>query len=365
MTRNELRSKVRGAWRRLRGGELTPLRAALSVAVGLLVGVTPAFGAHIFLVLLVCVPLNLDAPVSYLAANISIPPVAPFLWLAEVEIGAWILTHHPLALDVAALRATGPWVFAKELVTGTLLFAPAVGLLGGIVTYAAVAATRKAKPRSEFEEVVARVAARYGSGSRSAYYYVRGKMLGDPVVRRAFEFAAKEPLGEVVDVGAGRGQLGILLLESKGATHVSGFDWDPAKVAEARRASKDLPASFEEGDVVTHAIPGCDCVLLIDVLHYLTDAQQDALVERAARAARSTLLIRELDPDRGWRSKATRVQESITTSAWWNRGARVRVRPISCVERALSAEGFDVTVEPCWGGTPFANVLVVGRRRTT
>jgi uncharacterized protein (DUF2062 family) len=363
LTRDELRSKLHGAWRRLRGGELTPLRAALSVGVGLLIGVTPAWGVHIFLVLFVCVPLNLDAPVSYLAANISIPPVAPFLWLAEVEIGAWVLTRHPLPLDVAALRATGPWVFAKELVTGTLLFAPAVAVLGGIATYAAVAATRKAKPASTFERAVARVAARYGSGSRSAYYYVRGKMLGDPVVRRAFELAANEPLGEVVDVGSGRGQLGILLLESNGATHVTGFDWDRAKVDEAKRASTDLSASFEEGDAVTRAIPACDSVLMIDVLHYLTDAEQDALVARAARAARRTVLIRELDPDRGWRSVTTRVQEAITTTARWNRGARIRARPIACIGRALSAGGFDVTVEPCWGSTPFANVLVVGRRR--
>ncbi len=326
-------------------------------------GVTPAFGAHIFLVLLICVPLNLDAPVSYLAANISIPPVAPFLWLAEVEIGAWLLTRHLLALDVAALRATGPWVFAKELVLGTLIFAPAIAVIGGVVTYAAVAATRRAKPRSEFEAAVARVAARYGAESRSAYYYVRGKMLGDPVVKRAFELAAKESLGEVVDVGAGRGQLGILLLESNGAMRVTGFDWDRAKIAEARRASGELSASFEEGDAVTRPIPACDSVLLIDVLHYLTDAEQEALVGRAARAARRTVLIRELDPDRGWRSVTTRVQEAITTTLRWNRGARVRVRSIACLERRLSEEGFDVTVEPCWGATPFANVLVVGRRR--
>jgi uncharacterized protein (DUF2062 family) len=338
------------------------MRAALSVAVGLLVGTTPAFGVHIFLVLLVCVPLNLDAPISYLAANISIPPIAPFLWFAEVEIGSWLLTHHSLALDVARLRATGPWMFAKELFTGTLVFAPTVAIVGGLVTYAAVAATRRAKPSSAFEEAVARVAARYASGSRWTYHYVRGKMLGDPVVRRAFEFAAKEPLGEVVDVGAGRGQLGILLLESRGATQVTGFDWDRTKIEGARRASTDLSASFEEGDVVAHPIPACDSVLLIDVLHYLTDAEQDSLVGRAARAARRTVLIRELDPDRGWRSAATRVQEAVTTTVRLNRGARVRVRSIVHIEQVLAREGFHVTVEPCWGKTPFGNVLVLGRR---
>lgn len=333
------------------------------MAAGLLIGVTPAVGAHLFLVLLLCVPLRLDAPVAYLAANISVPPVAPLLWLAELELGSWLLTRRALPLAVATLRATGPWLFAKELILGTVLFAPAIAVLGGFVTYAVVSAARAAKARSPFEDAVARVATRYASGRQWTYHYVRGKMLGDPVVRRIVELAAREPLGEVVDVGAGLGSLCLLLLDSKGATRAAGFDWDRTKVAKARRASGDLPASFEEADAVTRAIPACDSVLVIDVLHYLTDTEQDCLVTRAARAARRAVLIRELDPDRGWRSTVTRVQEAVTTTLRWNRGARICVRPIERIEQRLVREGFDVTVEPCWGSTPFGNVLVVGRRR--
>lgn len=362
MTRDELKAKLSQAWRRLRGGELTPARAALSVAVGLFVGVTPAYGAHIFLVLAICLPLGLDAPVSYLAANISIPPIAPFLWLAEVEIGAWVLTGHRLPLDVSAF-STGPWVFAKELVLGTLLFAPMMAMVGGTVTYGAVSLVRGTKPRSSFEAAVQRVATRYAKGRRSAFFYARGKMLGDPVVRRVFEMASKEPLGEVTDIGAGRGQLGILLLTSGGASRVTGFDWDEAKVKDAQEAAEGLAASFEEGDVRTRAIAACDASLVIDVLHYLTSEEQDALVERAARAARKTVLIRDLDPDRGWRSTMTRMQEAVTTSLGYNRGARVHIRPIAAIRAVLEAEGFEVEVEPCWEGTPFANVLVIGQRR--
>jgi uncharacterized protein (DUF2062 family)/SAM-dependent methyltransferase len=362
VTRDELKAKLRGAWRRLRGGELTPLRAALSVAVGLAVGVTPLWGVHIFLVLAICVPLGLDAPVSYLAANISIPPIAPFLGLAEVEIGSWLLTRHALALDVETLRAMGPWAFAKELVVGTLLFSPAMAVLGGVVTYASVSAVRGTKAPSAFEAAVLRVATRYAGGRRSAFHYARGKMLGDPVVRRVWELAAEETLGEVSDVGSGRGQLGILLLESGGATKVTGFDWDRAKVKDAGRAASGLAASFEEGDLRTHDVASCDTAVLVDVLHYLTDEEQDALLVRAARAARQRVVIRDLDPDRGWRSRMTRVQEAVTTAVRWNRGARVRVRPIACITRVLEAEGFEVVVEPCWAGTPFANVLVLGRR---
>jgi uncharacterized protein (DUF2062 family)/SAM-dependent methyltransferase len=362
VTRDVLKTRLSGAWRRLRGGELTPIRAALSVAVGLAIGVTPAFGAHMFLVFAVCLPLSLDAPVSYLAANISIPPLAPFLWLAEVEIGAIVSTGHPLGLETAALRAMGPWAFAKELLLGTLLFAPTIAVLGGAVTYLVVSAVRAARPMSSFEAAVGGVAARYAKGRRSAYFYTRGKMLGDPVVRRLWELGAEEAWGEVSDVGAGRGQLGILLLESGLATKVTGLDWDTTKVRDARCAAEGLDATFEEGNVQSHPVPSCDTALLIDVLHYLTDAEQDAVLQRAVMAARQRVVIRDIDPDRGWRSGLTRLQESITTAVRFNRGARVHVRPIACIERVLRAGGLEVTVEPCWGETPFANVLVVGRR---
>jgi hypothetical protein len=331
--------------------------------VGLAIGVTPVWGAHIFLVLAVCVPLGLDAPVAYLAANISIPPIAPFLALAEVEIGSWLFTRHALPLDAETLRALGMWSFARELVVGTLVFSPALAMVGGVVTYAAVSAVRGARAPSPFEAAVTRVASRYAAGRRSAFHYARGKMMGDPVVRRIWKLAAKEPLGEVSDIGSGRGQLGILLLESGAATRVAGFDWDEAKVKDAARAAEGLSASFEDGDLRSHEIAPCDTALLVDVLHYLTDDEQDALLVRAARAAKRTVLIRDLDPDRGWRSAMTRAQEAVTTSLRYNRGARVRVRPIACIERVLEAEGFEVRVEPCWGATPFANVLVVGRRR--
>jgi hypothetical protein len=109
-------------------------------------------------------------------------------------------------------------------------------------------------------------------------------------------------------------------------------------------------------------LPPCDTVLLVDVLHYMTDAEQDALLARAAAAARTRVVVRELDPDRGWRSTVTRLQERVTTGIGFNRGARVNARRIEAIAGPLRSAGFAVTVQPCWSGTPFSNVLVVGTR---
>ena len=58
----------------------------------------------------------------------------------------------------------------------------------------------------------------------------------------------------------------------------------------------------------------------------------------------------------------TRLQERVTTGLGYNRGARVNARHIEAIAGPLRKAGFTVTVEPCWGGTPFSNVLVVGTR---
>ena len=364
---DDFRTKVRLAWKRLRGGELTPARAAASVAVGLAIGVTPLWGFHLPLVLAVCLPLRLDAPVAYLAANISIPIIAPFLTMAEVEIGAFLLTGQALPMDLALVRARGAGLLVKEVAVGTLVFSPAMALVGGTLAFFIVRLARGATPRPEASELdlaLDRVAARYAAkGSRAAYHYVRSKLAGDPIARCVAELGATEALGDVIDAGCGRGQLGVLLLERKVATRVTGFDWDEKKLAIATRAAEGLPATFRKADLREPTLEPCDTALLIDVLHYLTVEEQDAVLRNVARAARRLVVVRELDPDRGWRSTVTRVQEALTTGVGYNRGARVNVRPIAELTRVLSGEGFAVEVSPCWGATPFSNVLIVGRRR--
>lgn len=139
----ERKELARQAWRRLRGGELTPRRAALSVAVGLVIGMTPAFGLHWLIVIAVCVPLRLDTGVAYLAANISMPFIAPFLTFAEIETGALLLHGGFIAVGPRELQKTGIGTLVAELVAGTLVLAPLVGALGGAMAYTFVAWRRR------------------------------------------------------------------------------------------------------------------------------------------------------------------------------------------------------------------------------
>ena len=77
-------------------------------------------------------------------------------------------------------------------------------------------------------------------------------------------------------------------------------------------------------------------MLIIDALHYMAPEEQRALLQRAARALRpgGRLVIRELDPSRGFRSRIAQWAERVGSRAGMNRGAiREWVDPA-----ALSAE---------------------------
>jgi O-methyltransferase involved in polyketide biosynthesis len=108
-----------------------------------------------------------------------------------------------------------------------------------------------------------------------------------------------------------------------------------------------------------------DTVLLVDVLHYFDRATQDAILVNAASRVKpgGRLLVREADTGRGWRSTMTRIEEGFFTAIKFNRGERVLFRDVAReLVPLLEARGFRCSIEPCWGGTPFSNVLLVATR---
>jgi len=373
--RASFRETLGRAWRRLRGNTLTPGRAALSVAIGLFIGTLPLPGLHMPLVLAATLPFRLDAVVAYAAANISIPPIAPFLWLASLQLGARVLRGSFVAMSAAGARELvrrGPGALLASLALGSVMFGSALAALGAAVTYIALRARgtrsvgRSASEATGLDGAIERTARRYEGATRrrGTRYYVRGKLRGDPATRAVADLA---PLGDVLDLGCGRGQLDVLLLEHASATSVLGVDWHEDKLRLARAAGSDLRATFEQSDVRTFETErSFDTVLLVDVLHYVDlDAQQSLLRSAAVRVREGgRLVIRDADAGRGWRSAVTRWSERISTAVRFNRGERIRIVDIARqIVPTLETAGFECRVEPCWSGTPFSNVLVVATRR--
>ena len=126
-----------------------------------------------------------------------------------------------------------------------------------------------------------------------------------------------------------------------------------------------LPIELTQGDARTADVPPSDTVLLIDLLHYFTVEEQDAILRRAAGAVRvgGRLLVREADTERGWRSWMTLLEEKVFTTLRFNRGERVKFRASKDLAAVMEAEGLSVEIVPAWGKTPFSNVLLIGTRK--
>ena len=222
---------------------------------------------------------------------------------------------------------------------------------------------RSSKPRQDFAATFERVTRRYRDCGRFARGYVGGKLRHDPVHRDVLALAADEAFGDVVDIGCGRGQLAVALLEAGVASSVLGLDRNAGHLRQACRAESGLAFAAALRDLTeARHVPEASTVLLVDVLYQLEAGVQLALVRTAARAARQRILIRALDPDCGMRSALTIGLERLMRRVSPHSGKHVDVVPVATLTETLSEAGFAVSITPCWQGTPFANVLIIGRR---
>jgi SAM-dependent methyltransferase len=215
----------------------------------------------------------------------------------------------------------------------------------------------------DFAPVFARVARRYRCCGRGAFGYVQGKLRYDPIHRDVLALAEEDQFGNVLDLGSGRGQLGIALLEAGLASSVVGIDRRIRHLAQARHAACGLPYYAVAQDLTLPlAVLQATTVLLIDLLYQLADDAQHAVLLAACCAAQDRIIIRTLDPDRGARSRLTVGVERLMRSVSPHSGALVNPWKVPRLLTLLIERGFVTSIAPSWGRTPFANVLIIGRR---
>ena len=214
------------------------------------------------------------------------------------------------------------------------------------------------------EAIFARTTDRYRGVDKFTFYYVASKLRRDPVNADLLALSQTETFGRVADLGCGRGQLAVALLEGGRASSVAGCDWAGPSLTRAQRAAQGLNFTARVQDLATdQTVPPCDTALLIDVLYLLGRQAALALLQAAAGAASNLVLVRTHDPSLGWRGRLTVTLEHLARRIVWNSGKQVDPISPATVAATLEAAGFTVSAAPCWRGTPYSNVLLVARRR--
>ncbi len=77
----------------------SPKKKALSIALGVFIGLSPLWGFHTIIVIFLAILLRLNKVISFAFSNISLPPFIPLVLLLSLQTGNWVLgidTHYEL-----------------------------------------------------------------------------------------------------------------------------------------------------------------------------------------------------------------------------------------------------------------------------
>jgi len=110
---------------------------ALSVSWGLFIGIAPIWGYQLLLGMPLAHYFKLNKTITFIAANISLPPMIPFIIYASLKVGE-LVTGHPLNILSRSMSSftladisTSLWVY----VMGSIVLAISMAVLGGLVSY--------------------------------------------------------------------------------------------------------------------------------------------------------------------------------------------------------------------------------------
>jgi SAM-dependent methyltransferase len=218
----------------------------------------------------------------------------------------------------------------------------------------------------------------YRAVGRFAWYFARGKLKGDPAFAAILARGLLTQRTQILDLGCGQGLLAAWLIAAQAVQlagrwprdwppapspeQLSGIEINPREVARARRALGKR-AHFLQGDIRHVDYGAVDAIVILDVLHFSDFASQELVLgrARAALAPGGVLLLRIGDAGGGWGFVMGTLIDRLVALVRRRRWLHLACRPASEWRSLLTRLGFVTEVLPMSKGTPFANVLLIGR----
>ena len=329
----------------LRTEHTSPLKVALAVGLGVFVGVSPLWGLHFALCVLLATAFRLNRVLVYAAANIGNPLTAAPILFAELQIGHRVLQGSWLPIAFENIQAAGLQGLVTSLVVGSLLVGLALGSVIGVVSWTI---TLWGRHHEHYRDLADAIVLRYVDVSIRDAEAARAALLRDPLYPFLLEEGFHLEGHRILDLGCGRAIAGALVGLSghpRGAGSYIGVDAAERYIRTARQVLDELPGcQVVASDLRDFDPPPADVVLVNDVLRYLPLGAQDALLRRIARAVSpgARVFVREKNAGGGWRFRLAALADTITTWLPGRIHAGLHYRHAEDLRNALLAAGFNV-----------------------
>lgn len=119
-------------------------KITLAIMLGIFMGIIPIWGYQMIATLFLAHVLRLNKVIAVVAANISIPPMIPFLLYASYLTGCKVL-DRPVELHLTDISFENVKSVLEQYLIGSVIFATVCCVLAGIITISLLTAYRRPK----------------------------------------------------------------------------------------------------------------------------------------------------------------------------------------------------------------------------
>jgi len=202
--------------------------------------------------------------------------------------------------------------------------------------------------------------------NRADQYYTRSKLSTDPLYKGVFDSLRESSL-PLLDIGCGLGLLGLYLREYGKSNTIVGFDYDSRKIKAGiqllkRGGYSDI--TLTQGDARLDLPDHLGDVTILDILQFFTPEEQTKLLFDASQrvAPGGKLIIRSGLKKNNLRFFFTWLGDLLAKCTFWMKAAPTHYPTAEFFQTALEPKGFEVSIQPFWGKTPFNNYLITATR---